>query len=53
MALDQLCLGDFATVKRQFLILDEVLEPEAFLIQLEAEHRIKPEVRERRGIGFT
>ena len=50
--LDQLCPGDFAAVKRQVEILGEVLPPEEFLAQLEAEHRIKPEVREARGIGF-
>lgn len=51
-ALDQLCLGDFAAVKRQALILDATLEADEFLDQLEAEHRIKPEVREARGMGF-
>ncbi|MDP3204434.1 MAG: ATP-binding protein, partial [Hydrogenophaga sp.] len=51
--LDQLCPGDFAAVKRQVEILAEVLQPEEFIAQLEAEHRIKPEVREVRGIGFT
>ena len=50
--MDQLCPGDFAAVKRQAVILDS--EPGAleFLEQLEAEHRIKPEVRENRGMGF-
>jgi SpoVK/Ycf46/Vps4 family AAA+-type ATPase len=52
VALDQLCPGDFAAVKRQAQILDVVLTPEEFLEQLEAEHRIKPEVRESRGMGF-
>ena len=51
--LDQLCPGDFAAVKRQVEILAETLEPEEFLAQLEAEHRIKPEVREARGMGFV
>jgi SpoVK/Ycf46/Vps4 family AAA+-type ATPase len=51
-ALDQLCVGDFSAVKRQNTILDAHLEPTEFLDQLEAEHRIKPEVREARGIGF-
>ncbi len=51
-ALDQLCMGDFSAVKRQNTILDTQLEPAEFLEQLEAEHRIKPEVRESRGIGF-
>jgi SpoVK/Ycf46/Vps4 family AAA+-type ATPase len=50
--LEQLCPGDFAAVKRQIDILAEALEPEEFLAQLEAEHRIKPEVREARGMGF-
>ena len=51
--LEQLCPGDFAAVKRQVEILAETLAPEEFLAQLEAEHRIKPEVREARPIGFT
>lgn len=52
-ALDQLCLGDFAAVKRQGVILDTCMDSEEFLSQLEAEHRIKPEVREARGMGFV
>ncbi|AOW15282.1 ATPase [Hydrogenophaga crassostreae] len=51
--LEQLCPGDYAAVKRQIEILGETLEPSEFLAQLEAEHRIKPEVREARGMGFT
>ncbi|GAA6142488.1 ATP-binding protein [Hydrogenophaga sp. 5NK40-0174] len=51
--LDQLCPGDFAAVKRQVEILAESLDPMDFLDQLEAEHRIKPEVREQRGMGFV
>lgn len=51
--LDQLCPGDFAAVKRQVEILATKITPEEFLEQLEAEHRIKPEVREARGIGFV
>ena len=51
--LDQLCPGDFAAVKRQVEILAEALVPEEFMAQLEAEHRIKPEVREARSMGFT
>jgi SpoVK/Ycf46/Vps4 family AAA+-type ATPase len=50
--LEQLCPGDFAAVKRQVEILAETLAPEEFLAQLEAEHRVKPEVREARSIGF-
>ncbi len=48
----QLCLGDFAAVRRQAVILDATLEPLEFLVQLEAEHRVKPEVRESRSMGF-
>jgi SpoVK/Ycf46/Vps4 family AAA+-type ATPase len=51
-ALEQLCPGDFAAVKRQSAILDAALSALEFLEQLEAEHRIKPEVRESRGMGF-
>jgi SpoVK/Ycf46/Vps4 family AAA+-type ATPase len=51
-ALEQLCAGDFAAVKRQAVILDTVMAPADFLEQLEAEHRIKPEVRDARGMGF-
>ena len=50
--LTQLCPGDFAAVKRQVDILGETLGPEEFLDQLEVEHRLKPEVRETRSIGF-
>ncbi len=51
-ALDALAPGDYASVKRQVDVLGEVFEPDEFLSQLEAEHRIKPEVRTQRGIGF-
>ncbi|MEP6557488.1 MAG: AAA family ATPase [Burkholderiales bacterium] len=51
--LDQLCPGDFAAVKRQIDILGEAFGEDDFLAQLEAEHRIKPEVREARGMGFV
>jgi SpoVK/Ycf46/Vps4 family AAA+-type ATPase len=50
--LDALALGDFASVKRQVDVLGEVFEPDEFLSQLEAEHRVKPEVRQQRGMGF-
>jgi SpoVK/Ycf46/Vps4 family AAA+-type ATPase len=50
--LDQLCPGDFAAVKRQVEILATEFSVDEFLEQLEAEHRIKPEVREARNIGF-
>jgi SpoVK/Ycf46/Vps4 family AAA+-type ATPase len=51
-SLDQLCVGDFAAVKRQAAILDTAVDPAEFLEQLEAEHRIKPEVRDARAMGF-
>ena len=51
--LDQLVPGDFAAVKRQVDILGSAFEPDAFLAQLESEHRVKPGVRDRRSIGFT
>ncbi|HYW55597.1 MAG TPA: AAA family ATPase [Polaromonas sp.] len=50
--LTQLCPGDFAAVKRQTDILVTVFTADEFLSQLEAEHRIKPEVREARPMGF-
>ncbi|WP_245911707.1 AAA family ATPase [Malikia granosa] len=53
LRLELLCLGDYAAVRRQLEILQEALDPEGWLEQLEAEHRLKPEVRERRSIGFT
>jgi len=52
LALDQLVPGDFAAVKRQVEILALPFEADEFLSQLESEHRVKPEVRQRRGIGF-
>jgi SpoVK/Ycf46/Vps4 family AAA+-type ATPase len=51
-SLDQLCVGDFSVVARQAAILNIQMDPAEFLDQLEAEHRIKPEVRDARGIGF-
>ena len=50
--LTQLCLGDVAAVKRQVEVLAAELSPFEFMEQLEAEHRIKPEVRESRDMGF-
>ena len=50
--LSQLAPGDFAAVKRQCDILAAEFTVEEFMEQLEAEHRIKPEVREHTSIGF-
>ena len=51
--LDALAAGDFAAVKRQVDVLGECYTPDEFLSQLEAEHRVKPEVRRQRGMGFV
>ena len=51
--LAQICPGDFAAVKRQTDILAATFTADEFMSQLEAEHRIKPEVREARGMGFV
>jgi ATPase family associated with various cellular activities (AAA) len=51
-ALDLLVAGDFAAVRRQVDILGEAFSADEFLSQLEGEHRVKPQVRHRRGIGF-
>ena len=51
-ALDLLVPGDFAAVRRQVEILGVDFAPDEFLSQLESEHRVKPEVRTRRGVGF-
>jgi SpoVK/Ycf46/Vps4 family AAA+-type ATPase len=52
-ALDQLCLGDFATVLRQSRILGIRLDVEAFLSELELEHRHKQGAFSVRPIGFV
>ncbi len=51
--LDVITAGDFAAVRRQIDILSEDFSADEFLSQLESEHRVKPEVRHRRGIGFV
>jgi SpoVK/Ycf46/Vps4 family AAA+-type ATPase len=51
-ALDQLTLGDFATARQQAEILGTPLLPDELLQLLEAEHRVKPDVRQRRAMGF-
>ena len=50
--LTSLAPGDYASVKRQVDVLGEAFAPDEFLSQLEAEHRVKPEVRQQRGMGF-
>lgn len=45
--------GDFAALKRQIDLLgEEALNADEFLNQLEREHKVKPAVREQRGMGF-
>ena len=51
--LTQLAPGDFAAVKRQCDILAAEISVEEFMEQLEAEHRIKPDVREQKSMGFV
>jgi SpoVK/Ycf46/Vps4 family AAA+-type ATPase len=53
VALDRLVPGDFAAVQRQVEILGLAFDADEFLAQLESEHRVKPEVRQRRGVGFV
>ena len=50
--LQMLTPGDFAAVKRQITLLDETLTPEEFLEQLEQEHKVKPDIKWARTIGF-
>jgi SpoVK/Ycf46/Vps4 family AAA+-type ATPase len=51
--LDMLTPGDFAAVKRQIVLFDETLPPEEFLAQLEQEHKVKPDIKWARTIGFN
>ncbi|MCW7539602.1 ATP-binding protein [Aquabacterium sp. A7-Y] len=51
--LDLLTPGDFAAVRRQIEILQADFAPDEFLSQLEAEHRVKPDVRQQRAMGFV
>ena len=50
--MDCLTPGDFATVKRQCVLLGETLAPDEFLAQLRQEHAVKPDVRQHRPLGF-
>lgn len=51
-SMDCLTPGDFATVKRQCVLLGDSLTPEEFLAQLRHEHAVKPDVRAHRPVGF-
>ena len=50
--LQMLTPGDFASVKRQITLLDETLTADEFLEQLEQEHKVKPDIKWARTIGF-
>ncbi len=50
--LDSLVPGDFAAVRRQVEVLGAEFQPDEFLSQLEGEHRVKPDVRAHRSMGF-
>ncbi len=50
--LQMLTPGDFAAVKRQITLLDETMTPDEFLAQLEQEHKVKPDIKWARSIGF-
>jgi SpoVK/Ycf46/Vps4 family AAA+-type ATPase len=50
--MEMLTPGDFAAVKRQIVLFDETLAPEEFLAQLEQEHKVKPDIKWARTIGF-
>jgi SpoVK/Ycf46/Vps4 family AAA+-type ATPase len=52
-ALELLAPGDFAVVKRQAALLDELPAPDEFVEQLEREHRAKPDVRFSKPLGFV
>ncbi len=52
LKLEMLTPGDFASVKRQIVLFDEMLPPEEFLAQLEQEHKVKPDIKWARTIGF-
>jgi SpoVK/Ycf46/Vps4 family AAA+-type ATPase len=52
LKMEMLTPGDFAAVKRQIVLFDEMLPPEEFLAQLEQEHKVKPDIKWARSIGF-
>lgn len=45
--------GDFATVKRQTIILDEELDPEEWIVQLAEEAKAKMAGLKSHGVGFA
>jgi SpoVK/Ycf46/Vps4 family AAA+-type ATPase len=51
--MEVLCPGDFAAVKRQYVLFDEIPVPETFIEQLEKEHGVKGDVKFNKPMGFT
>jgi SpoVK/Ycf46/Vps4 family AAA+-type ATPase len=51
--MELLAPGDFAAVKRQYVLFDEKPDPLAFIEQLEKEHGVKADVKFNKPIGFT
>jgi SpoVK/Ycf46/Vps4 family AAA+-type ATPase len=51
--MEVLCPGDFAAVKRQYVLFDEIPVPETFIEQLEKEHSVKGDVKFNKPMGFT
>jgi SpoVK/Ycf46/Vps4 family AAA+-type ATPase len=51
--LEYLTPGDFATVKRQYVLLNDTPQAEDFVEQLKKEHAVKSDVRYSRPVGFT
>lgn len=52
-AIEMLTPGDFATIKRQCLLLDQELTPDEWLIQLALEASLKKSATEERRMGFN
>ncbi len=51
--MEMLAPGDFAAVKRQYVLFDEKPDPVQFIEQLEKEHGVKADVKFSKPIGFV
>jgi SpoVK/Ycf46/Vps4 family AAA+-type ATPase len=51
--MEVLCPGDFAAVKRQYVLFDETPVAQTFIEQLEKEHGVKGDVKFNKPMGFT
>jgi SpoVK/Ycf46/Vps4 family AAA+-type ATPase len=51
--MEMLAPGDFAAVKRQYVLFDEKPDPVQFIEQLEKEHAVKADVKFSKPIGFV